>query len=180
MKYAQEHPDGSITLVREDGPAIIVDGVQWPSSVLTNWSTQELSASGLYRVVPFTPAPGREVTGDPSYHRVGEQVFESYSTVLIETPVPESITRRQLILAMYLTGYMTGAEAEAAAASGEVPQFIADEFDEFTEDEVRLVKITWASMDSAFRHDPTMILLMDKAELTEAQRDDYFKWAATL
>lgn len=95
-------------------------------------------------------------------------------------PVPASITRRQLLIALYTTGYISDGEAIAAAGGGAVPEFIRAQFDLLDLESKTLAYITWASMSVCERNNPLLLQIAEVANLTSSQMDDYFRWASTL
>lgn len=95
-------------------------------------------------------------------------------------PVPKSITRRQLILALLAGGFITSAEALAAAQSGTAPAFIAAQFNALPEPQKTAAFITWATMSVCERSDPLLAAVAATRGLTDAELDDYFRMAAAL
>lgn len=94
-------------------------------------------------------------------------------------PVPASITRRQLLLALKAAGIITPADAVAAAQTGAAPAAVAAMFDTLDEPHRTDAYITWASMSVAERDNPLVAMLAASQNMDTAAVDDFFRTAAT-
>lgn len=95
-------------------------------------------------------------------------------------PVPASITRRQLILALLAGGFISAAEAEAAATSGAQPAAFAAVLAGLSASDALAARITWATMSVAERSSPLIAALITGGAATDAQVDNLFRVGATL
>lgn len=95
-------------------------------------------------------------------------------------PVPHSITRRQVILALVAAEIITPEEGKAAAATGTVPAAVQAVFDQLDPDEKLAAEITWATMSVAERDHPLVAALAAANEMDEAAIDDFFRTAAAI
>jgi len=95
-------------------------------------------------------------------------------------PVPASITRRQLLLQLALSGMITGPEALAAAQTGAVPAAVQAVFDQLGPADKLAAEITWATMSVADRGHPLVAALAATRAMTDEQIDDFFRAAAQL
>lgn len=94
-------------------------------------------------------------------------------------PVPESVTRRQMLIGLATAGFITTAEAIAAAQSGAVPAAVQAVFDALpTQADKDAAAITWAAMSVAERGNALVAALAAAQGLSSAQVDDLFRaWA---
>jgi hypothetical protein len=95
-------------------------------------------------------------------------------------PVPASITRRQMLLQLVLSGMITGQEALAAAQTGAVPAAVQAVFDQLDPADKLAAEITWATMSEADRAHPLVAALAATQAMSEADIDDFFRAAALL
>lgn len=98
-------------------------------------------------------------------------------------PVPQSCTRRQMLIGLMLAGYITAAEAKAAATTGAVPALVQQVINGLPDQTARdIATITWASMRDCMRTDPLIPLLANVVNppLTSPQIDDLFRQWVTL
>lgn len=95
-------------------------------------------------------------------------------------PVPASVTRRQMLIGLTQNGFISSAEAIAAAATGTVPSAVQTVFDTLsTQAEKDAAAITWASMSVCERNNSLVAALAASQNLTDAEVDDLFRaWAA--
>jgi hypothetical protein len=95
-------------------------------------------------------------------------------------PVPSSITRRQLILGLLAAGWITPAEAEAAATGGAPPAALDAVLANLTEADALEARITWATMSVAERFHPLLVAIVAAGIATDAQVDNLFRASVTL
>lgn len=94
--------------------------------------------------------------------------------------VPQSISRRQFLLALLGAKFITPAEALAAVTDGAVPANLAKLLGGLSEPDALAVRITWASMTVAERDNPIIAMLVGSGLVTEAQVDALFVAGAEL
>jgi hypothetical protein len=164
-------PGQSIKVVRNGLP-----DVYFSATVANVWTDAELAAIGIYRVPPAVVPPNQRSTG-MRYERQGDKVVQVLDLVPI---VPTSITRRQMILALFTYGMITGPEAVAAAKSGDLPAFVANYFNQLPEADRVAAEVTWASMSTCERNNPILLAMAQITGLTPAQMDQYFIQASQL
>jgi hypothetical protein len=95
-------------------------------------------------------------------------------------PVPDAISRRQLLIALAQAKLITEAEALAAAKTGEVPAAIDAVFAALPKDQALAAQITWATMTVVERAHPLVQALIDARVATAEQVDALFQAAAKL
>jgi hypothetical protein len=93
-------------------------------------------------------------------------------------PVPNVISRRQLLIALAAAGFISAEEALAAAQTGAVPAAIAGIFDRLPAEQALAARITWATMTEVYRGDPLIGALVAAGVATSEQVDDLFRMAA--
>jgi len=100
-------------------------------------------------------------------------------------PVPDSLSLKQLLLALALLGHIDQVEAEAAAETGALPSAFAGLLDglvatgHMTSDEAWVARLTWKTMTTAYRGDALWNTLVAGGLATHAQIDDVFRFGAT-
>jgi hypothetical protein len=95
-------------------------------------------------------------------------------------PVPDAISRRQLLIALTAAGLITEAEALAAAKTGKVPAAIDAVFAALPKDQALAARITWATMTVVERDHPLIQAVIDAKIATAEQVDALFQAAAEL
>jgi hypothetical protein len=95
-------------------------------------------------------------------------------------PVPNVISRRQLLIALTAAGLITEAEALAAAQTGAVPAAIDAFFSTLPPAQQTSARITWATMTQVERHHPLVQGVIDANLATAEQVDELFRAAAQL
>ena len=101
-------------------------------------------------------------------------------------PVPQEITLRQLLFALRNQGWITQAEAIAAAKNGDMPSTLSDllasvqQAGGLTQGQVDDAALTWAAMYQAVRNDELWDLFTATGAATTAQIDAVFVEGATL
>ena len=93
-------------------------------------------------------------------------------------PVPNVISRRQLLIALAAAGFISAEEALAAAQTGAVPAVIGGIFDRLPAEQALAARITWAAMTEVYRGDPLIGALVAAGVATSAQVDALFRVAA--
>ncbi|NKC30210.1 hypothetical protein [Falsiroseomonas selenitidurans] len=120
------------------------------------------------RAVPA--APGARIGG-----HYADGVFTPPAT---PGPVPPEVTLRQLLLALVAQGWITEAEALAAARTGELPGSLAAMLPGLSAAEQFALRLTWAAMYSAERASPVWDLFIGAGVATADQVDALFRAAA--
>jgi len=95
-------------------------------------------------------------------------------------PVPDVISRRQLLIALAAAGLITEAEALAAAKTGEVPAAIDAVFAQLPSEQALAARITWATMTQVERMHPLVQAIINANIVTAEQVDTLFRTAAQL
>ena len=93
-------------------------------------------------------------------------------------PVPDVISRRQLLIALAAAGFISAEEALAAAQTGAVPAAIAGIFDLLPVEQALAARITWATMTEVYREDPLIGAIVAAGVATAEQVDALFRAAA--
>ncbi|NKE43373.1 hypothetical protein HB662_01185 [Roseomonas frigidaquae] len=110
--------------------------------------------------------------------RVGATYAEGvFTPPPVPAPVPAEVTLRQLLFALVGAGWITEAEALAAARTGEVPASLADILPDLSEAEQSNLRLTWAAMYSAERSSSVWDLFISAGVATAEQVDDLFRAA---
>jgi hypothetical protein len=112
----------------------------------------------------------------------GGVVVQPYVAPLpLAPPVPQSVSRQQMMSALMLAGLITEAEWLACYQSGTLPALVQAAIDTLPDAASKLVaKVKWVEFAEAHRTDAMVALLAAQAGLTEAQIDDLFRNAAAL
>ena len=92
--------------------------------------------------------------------------------------VPQSITKRQLLIEMATAGYISAAEALAAAQTGAVPSAVQTVINSLPATAQMGAQITWASMTMVPITDPLINAFAASQNLTQAQVNAFFTAAA--
>jgi hypothetical protein len=95
-------------------------------------------------------------------------------------PVPETVSRRQLLIALTAAGLITEAEALAAARTGEVPIAIDAVFARLPPEQALAARITWATMTVVERRHSLLDAMVQLGLVTDAGLDALFRQAAEL
>ena len=93
-------------------------------------------------------------------------------------PVPDVISRRQLLIALAAAGVVSAEEALAAAQTGAVPAAIAAIFDLLPAGQALAARITWATMTEVYREDPLIAAIVAAGVATADQVDGLFRMAS--
>ncbi len=95
-------------------------------------------------------------------------------------PTPQSVTFRQLVLAMLASGFLTEEEALLAAETRARPPALEAVIASLSPSDALEAKITWATMTEAQRNHRLFAALVATGTPTAEQIDDVFRLAATL
>ena len=150
--------------------------------------TYELIAEKLYRVTVAVPGTEEHIVFDCVVANDESELDEVVETTIgvmtapqteYSRPVPQSITRRQLLIQLKESGLISGAEAVAAAQTGAIPASVQDVFDGLpTQAERDNAAITWATMSVAERGHPLVAALASANEMNSSDIDEFFRLAA--
>lgn len=99
-------------------------------------------------------------------------------TVAPAVTVPETITKRQMLIQMLRAGMIAPEEADSIASTP--PAFMAPIIAAMPEELALELKITWASMTSIDRHSPMVIAAGQAAGSSNEQMDQFFIAAASI
>lgn len=100
---------------------------------------------------------------------------------MLPEPVPQVVSRQQIMSALMLAGLITEAEWLACYQSGTLPTIVATAIETLPDATSKLVaKVKWVEFSEARRTDAMVALLAAQAGLTETQIDDLFRTAKTL
>lgn len=96
-------------------------------------------------------------------------------------PIPQAVSRQQMMSALMLAGLITETEWLACYQSGTLPALVAAAIATLPTAPERLVaKVKWVEFSEARRDDAMVALLAAQAGLTDVQVDDLFRTAAAL
>jgi hypothetical protein len=93
---------------------------------------------------------------------------------------PVVLTNRQLFIALALTGFISEAEALAAARMGTVPAAIEEVFAELPDQDAFQARMTWATMREVPRDHPLIAAMVAANLATGEQVDGIFALGASL
>lgn len=96
------------------------------------------------------------------------------------SPAPIILTNRQLFIALALTGFISEAEALAAARMGTVPASIDAVFAELPSQDAFAARVTWATMREVARDHPLITAMIDANLATGEQVDAIFTLGASI
>jgi hypothetical protein len=118
-------------------------------------------------IAPFTPPAGATLVPEG----------EAPPRALAPAPVPASIPLIRLLLALNALGFITQAEALAAARTGDVPASLeAQVFAVVTDAATQfLIRLHWAGMYEAERASPFWAFVVAAGIATDAQIDQVFR-----
>lgn len=162
-------------LAGETPAALDVIGVAWtdadPPVALPGWHVNaawsDAAPGGLVGYVIDAAEAPRWWAGVP------------YEAAASEVPVPHTVSLSQLLFALRDQGWITHAEAMAAAKSGDVPATLdglISSMDGAAADNVRLL---WAAMYVAERSNPLWSMIVAGGVATGEQVDNLFRQAAS-
>jgi ribulose 1,5-bisphosphate synthetase/thiazole synthase len=95
-------------------------------------------------------------------------------------PVPNVISRRQLLIALAAAGFISAEEALAAAETRARPPQLDAIIATLPEDAALAARITWATMTEARRGDALFAALIAAGHATAEQVDEIFRAASQL
>jgi hypothetical protein len=128
------------------------------------------------RIQSINAATGETIVRDATPAEVAE--IEALRNA--PPPVPDVISRRQLLIALTAAGLITEAEALAAAQIGAVPAAIDAFFSTLPPAQQTAARITWATMTQVERHHPLVQGVINANLATAEQVDELFRAAANL
>jgi hypothetical protein len=130
----------------------------------------------VIRIQSINAATGESIVRDATPAEVAE--IEALRNA--PPPVPNVITRRQLLIALAQAKLITEAEALAAAKTGEVPAVINKVFTALPKEQALAAQITWAAMTVVERDHPLIQAVIDAKIATPEQIDALFRAANNL
>jgi hypothetical protein len=130
----------------------------------------------VIRIQSINAATGETIVRDATPAEVAE--IEALRNA--PPPVPSTISRRQLLIALAQAGLISEAEALAAAKTGEVPAAIDAVFGALPKEQALAARITWATMTVVERDHPLIQAVIDAKLATAEQVDALFRAAAEL
>ena len=98
----------------------------------------------------------------------------------IPTPPPITLTARQFFIALANSGYVTPAEAVAAARDGAVPAAIAAVFSTLSPTDAVGAQITWAKMTQVSEDEPLIGAVAAAMSLDATHIHEFFVGAAAI
>jgi len=148
----------------------------------------------MYALVPTIPGPVTDVSTQfkDGYIDCGDMVTTSWQfdgkaftpipaeITPVTTVVIPQITSRQFFIAMARAGYITNAEALAAAQTGAIPASVQTVINTLPADQQLDYSITWAKMNTVVRTDAFINAYATAQGLTSDQVDQFFINAATI
>lgn len=160
--------------VSQNGEPVVVH----PPAVWKTWTKTQQEEVGLFEYEPFKPLPGKVAHGNRRFQRVNGVIKEAYDAV--SDVVPEFISRRQLLIALWRLNFITQQEALAAAQTGAVPVNLQVEFDKLEEPQRTSACISFAAMANCYRNDPLLATIAASKGFSNEQMDSWFRMAAEL
>lgn len=99
----------------------------------------------------------------------------------LPAPVPQVVSRQQIMAAMMLAGLITEPEWLTCYQDGTLPALVQAAIDTLPDAASKLVaKVKWVEFSEARRDDALVGLLQAQAGLSDTQLDDLFKTASSL
>ena len=95
-------------------------------------------------------------------------------------PVPHEASRRQILTALGIKGWITMDEAEAALATGAKPAAVLAVINSLPEEQRFPARMKWAGFQHAYRTDAMVLALAQVEGKTDAEIDDLFILAASI
>jgi hypothetical protein len=130
----------------------------------------------MIKVQSINVAAGETIVRDATLAEIAE--IEALRNA--PPPVPSTISRRQLLIALTAAGLISEAEALAAARTGEVPAAIDAVFARLPPEQALAARITWATMTVVERDHPLVQAVIDAKIATAEQVQALFTAAAEL
>lgn len=172
-----------LTIIRDDN-LVIVDGR--PLRIDCSALPQSVSAVqwyGDHGEVETTDGDGRRAN-------LAMQSMDDYQSLVdawqaeadrlsnLPPPPPPPVSRRQMLTALVLSGFVTEVEASSAT---DIPAAVAAVIDTLVTEQERVVaRMKWRTFQEARRDDPLVSGLAASKRMTDAQVDDLFALAASL
>lgn len=113
-------------------------------------------------------------TGDIGWIWDGEKLIAP----IIESPVPSSVTRRQIITGLALAEWITKQEAIDALSTGARPAAVEAVIATLPEEDQFDALTKWIGFTEAYRTDPLVLALASAEGKSEAEIDDFFRMCA--
>jgi hypothetical protein len=126
------------------------------------------------------------IPGEPLWNEAQQVAAEMGEDLPFEPPPPVSepapivLTNRQLFISLALTGFISEAEALAAARMGTVPAAIEEVFEELPDHEAFAARVTWATMREVSRDHPLISTMIAASLATSEQVDAIFTLGASI
>lgn len=144
-----------------------------------------LDANGNHFVVPDAPEGYVRDDGatlispppSPEYHWIDGDWKVPEPTA---PPVPQEVTRRQILTALGGLGWITEAEAEAALTTGQRPAVVDAVISQLPEGERFGARMKWAGFQHAYRTDSMVAALAMATDRDDEDIDALFTLAATV
>src|SRR5690554_3684023 len=76
-------------------------------------------------------------------------------------PIPQSVSRRQLLTGLAIVGWISEQEAEAALATGAMPVAVENVINSLPEEHRFPARMKWIGFQTAYRDDPMVAALAD-------------------
>jgi len=142
-------------------------------------SVEYLSEYELNRKNVFVPELASMTFVKTNKGMIGDSYADGVFTT--PTPVPQSVTRQQMMAVLMITGLITEAEWLSCYQTGTLPEIVSNAINTLPSDAAKLVaKVKWVEFSEAKRWDSVVLLLAAHANLSEEQVDDIFIQAAQL
>lgn len=116
--------------------------------------------------------------GELGMEEGGKYINGVYEPLIVENPIPEKVSRMQLLTALVIEGFIT--PQEAINANFEVPLGIQAVLSNLSPEEQVAGCIKWLNFTEAYRFDDLVIALIAAQNMTEQEVDDFFRLASTL
>lgn len=120
----------------------------------------------------FTEVPPPSGPGYPVWVDGAWELREEPATP--KPPVPEKVSRYQVITGMALKGWISEEEAEAALAVGDRPAAVDAAIESLPENQRFRVRMKWIGFKDAYRDDTLVNALAIAQGLNDEEVDDFF------
>lgn len=123
------------------------------------------------------PAGAIEVPSAPDDAR---QAWDGQSWGAVPPEIPESVSRRQILIGMALVGWISEKEAIDALATGARPTAVEAVIDQLPQEEQFPATMKWIGFQTAYRDDAMVAALATAAGKTEQDVDKFFAFCANI